>query len=109
MPYATSLQKERYSGPTPQKETRNARPVSRAATGYYFIQSGVFARRANADRVKAELTLLGIDQVSVRQSRSSSSTQHRALIGPFHSYSIAAAKGASLEAQGYLSIVFSKK
>ena len=74
----------------------------------FFIQAGAFNKRSNADQAKAELTLLGIDQIEIQASRSTGVSMYRTLIGPLHSYSLAAKKVSFLESQGYPSIVLKK-
>ncbi len=53
-------------------------------SGHYFIQAGSFRTHADADRLKAQLALLGV-QARIEQAKVKGSVWHRVRMGPFAS------------------------
>ena len=66
----------------PTQETAVAARPDRATAGYY-LQVGSFRNGAQAERVKAELALLGMQTSIHKVTLNSKDTYHRVRIGPF--------------------------
>ncbi|MGB5306212.1 MAG: SPOR domain-containing protein, partial [Gammaproteobacteria bacterium] len=52
--------------------------------GTYFLQVGSFSSSEQADRFKAELTLLGLDTSIQKVTINNADTYHRVRVGPYH-------------------------
>lgn len=57
-------------------------PVAAAATTMFFLQAGSFRKQADADKVRAQIILLG-QAVNVESGTVKDETWYRVLVGPF--------------------------
>lgn len=71
-----------------QKVTVDSKPVqAREQESYnYALQAGSFKSEQDANQLRAEITLLGLD-ASIEQRNSNATTWHRVIVGPFTSRS----------------------
>lgn len=58
-------------------------PASASANERWFLQAGSFADAANAERLRAQLLLLGLESIVVTRRDAGGATGHRVRIGPF--------------------------
>lgn len=63
--------------PTPEK------PVVTQPKQQYFLQAGSFRQRAEADRVRAQIILMGLDVRTEDAKLANGETWHRVQVGPF--------------------------
>ena len=66
-----------FAPPPPPVATTKAAPVTR-----FFLQAGSFPKQADADRVRAQIILLG-QAVTVESGTVKDATWYRVLVGPF--------------------------
>jgi cell division protein FtsN len=57
-----------------------------SSSGNYFLQSGSFASMDQADRLKAQLALLGLNASVQKVTLNKTTTIHRVRVGPFRDY-----------------------
>ncbi len=89
---------------TREREQRpNAAPP--APSGDYLIQLGAFSRLENADRHKAKLLLMGVENVQIETVKTAKGVHYRVNVGPFQSYSSADHEQERLRREGYTSIL----
>lgn len=77
-----------------------AEPPAAQHAGTYVVQAGSFRRPADADRVKAELALLGISSSVQTGTLPNGQTAYRVRIGPYTSRQAAEQAHALLERHG---------
>jgi cell division protein FtsN len=70
-----------------------------SSSGNYFLQSGSFASEVQADRLKAQLALLGLG-ASVQKVTINKNTIHRVRVGPFRDYTALNAARALMRQHG---------
>lgn len=76
------------------------------ATYAYFIQVGTYSRREGADKVKAEMLLMGYEKVNiVKAGRAKSKLLYRIDVGPFFALSAAEASNKGIIKSGYKSLL----
>jgi cell division protein FtsN len=103
------LQNEKYTGIKESSSKSISKSTKQAnVTNKYFIQVGSFSDHSNADQVKAELTLMDVEQVIIERSGTSDLLLYQVSIGPFSSYSLAISKALFLKQQGYASIILKR-
>lgn len=68
-----------------QAETRPPERSKQAGSAVYHLQIGAFKRAADADRLKAQLTLLGLDVKVSRARLANNDTRYRVRSGPYRS------------------------
>ncbi|MBT3309937.1 MAG: SPOR domain-containing protein [Gammaproteobacteria bacterium] len=94
---------------TPQKKPLAARakntPSSTSPTGNYLIQMGAFRKRSSADQHKAELTLMGVENVAINTVKTAKGSLFRVNVGPFQSFSSAEHQQSRLKKAGYKSFL----
>lgn len=88
-------------------ERREKRPntAPSAPSGDYLIQLGAFSRLENADRHKAKLLLMGVENVQIETVKTAKGVRYRVNVGPFQSYSSADHEQERLRREGYTSIL----
>ena len=59
-------------------------PNASAASPLYYLQAGAFQRAADADNLKAQLALLGVETVIQTSEVPGKGILHRVRVGPFH-------------------------
>ncbi len=59
------------------------KPVTAQPTLQYFLQAGSFRQRAEADRVRAQIILMGLDVRTEAAKLANGETWHRVQVGPF--------------------------
>jgi cell division septation protein DedD len=74
-----------HSENTSSSSTSNTQAVADLPPGSYIIQAGAFSKFAEADRLKAQLSLLGISAQIQTVKLDNGQTWHRVRIGPFAS------------------------
>jgi cell division protein FtsN len=62
-----------------------ATPATPAATPQYFLQAGAFQSASEADNLKAQLALLGVEATIQTDELAGKGVFHRVRIGPFRS------------------------
>ena len=67
--------------PTPPTEP--AKPAATAPATQYFLQAGSFRQRAEADRVRAQIILMGLDARLEDAKLANGDVWHRVQVGPF--------------------------
>ena len=67
--------------PPPAKPAKPPAPA--AATTQYYLQAGSFRQRAEADRVRAQIILMGLDARLEDARLANGETWHRVQVGPF--------------------------
>lgn len=60
-------------------------PKASAASPLYYLQAGAFQHAADADNLKAQLALLGVETVIQTSEVPGKGVLHRVRVGPFHS------------------------
>ncbi len=88
-PIASSPQTQATDEPTPSTaSTSQSQPATAASDGArYLLQAGSFRQQQDADALRANLALLGIDARIERVELPGGETWHRVRIGPFASLS----------------------
>ncbi len=95
----------------PKSREQNERPVSvakaakSAPTGNYLIQMGAFSKLDSAERHKAELILMGVENVQINTIQSAKGSLYRVNVGPFQSFSSAEHQQSKLKKAGYNSFL----
>lgn len=69
----------------PQSQPQPAVKPAAPSGGNYFLQSGTFNTMGQAERLKAQLALLGLG-ASVQKATINKNTIHRVRVGPFRDY-----------------------
>ena len=69
----------------PQNQPQPAVKPAASSGGNYFLQSGTFNTMDQAERLKAQLTLLGLG-ASVQKLTINKNTIHRVRVGPYRDY-----------------------
>ncbi len=72
--------------PPPPKPVPEAQPKPESkptATTQYFLQAGSFRQRSEADRVRAQIILMGLDVRLEDAKLANGETWHRVQVGPF--------------------------
>lgn len=93
---------------TPKKEPERAqKQIAKrvSPTGNYVIQMGAFGSRKSADQHKAELILMGVEQVTIDTAKSAKGVLYKVNVGPFQSFSSAEHQQAMLKQAGYSSFL----
>lgn len=112
--FFSMLPQEEYSGveerpPELQQQKRKTeekrKGVASAAKGKYLIQLGAFRKQDAADRHKAELLLMGVEQVQIERVETAKGALYRVSVGPFHSFSNAEQQQEVLNKAGYNSFL----
>jgi cell division protein FtsN len=100
------------TAPQPRSSEKSERPVSVAKTaikstptGNYLIQMGAFSRLDSAEQHKAELILMGVENVEIHTIQSAKGALYRVNVGPFQSFSSAEHQQAQLKKAGYNSFL----
>lgn len=88
------------SAPNLTPSTSQSPAATSANTALYQIQIGAFKNPHDADRLNAELTLMGYD-VSVTTFQRGSETWYRVRLGPYPSLQVAQTVQKQLQAQNY--------
>ncbi len=78
-----------------------SRSVSPRPSGNYLIQLGAFRRPEMADKHKAKLILMGVENVEVEVVNSAKGPLYRVNVGPFQSFSSADNEQERLRREGY--------
>jgi len=71
---------------------------------YYYIQIEIFNKIAEADELKAKLTLQGYETIIEAHTTKSGKDKYKVLIGPYLSQSIATVNKIELERTGFKNI-----
>jgi cell division protein FtsN len=74
---------------TPSTEQPQSQPAAKpavASSGIYFLQSGSFNTMDQAERLKAQLALLGLEASIQKLTLNKQNTIHRVRVGPFRDY-----------------------
>lgn len=90
---------------TTKGEEKRSHSVSPGPSGDYLIQLGAFSRLENADRHKAKLLLMGVENVRIETVKTTKGVRYRVNVGPFQSYSSADHEQERLRREGYTSIL----
>lgn len=93
------------SGQTPPPAPTVAKP---AATTQYFLQAGSFRRQADADRVRAQIILLG-QAVQVESGTVKDDTWYRVLVGPFSNREQLTAAQKMLAGSGFNNLLLQQR
>jgi hypothetical protein len=72
---------------SPQSQPQPAVKPPASSGGNYFLQSGTFNTMDQAERLKAQLALLGLG-ASIQKVTINKNTIHRVRVGPFRDYSV---------------------
>lgn len=83
--------------------SKSAPPPS--PTGNYLIQMGAFRSQTSAEQHKAELILMGIENVTINTVKSAKGALYRVNVGPFQSFSSAEHQQGRLKRAGYQSFL----
>ena len=83
----------------PQSQPQPAVKPSASSGGNYFLQSGTFNTMDQAERLKAQLALLGLG-ASVQKVTINRNTIHRVRVGPFRDYTTLNAARAKMRQHG---------
>ncbi|MGV6825794.1 MAG: SPOR domain-containing protein [bacterium] len=95
--------------PAPAVEPATAeQPAPKTVSAAYLLQVGSFRNPADADRVKAQLTLLGYKTSVTRVKTPNGNTTNRVRVGPIQAGSLKSQRKA-LAAQGFDSLVIRVK
>jgi len=70
----------------PQSQPQPAVKPAASSGGNYFIQSGSFSTMDQAERLKAQLALLGLNASVQKLTLNKQNTIHRVRVGPFRDY-----------------------
>ena len=73
----------RPAPPPPPPAPATAPPEKAAPTTQYFLQAGSFRQRAEADRVRAQIILMGLDARLENAKLANGEVWHRVQVGPF--------------------------
>ena len=69
--------------PKPAPETQPKPESKPTATTQYFLQAGSFRQRSEADRVRAQIILMGLDARLEDAKLANGDVWHRVQVGPF--------------------------
>lgn len=69
--------------PPPAPKTEPEKPAAAQPSQQYFLQAGSFRQRADADRVRAQIILMGLDVRTEDAKLANGETWHRVQVGPF--------------------------
>ena len=84
---------------SPQSQPQPAVKPAASSGGNYFLQSGTFNTMDQAERLKAQLALLGLG-ASVQKVTINRNTIHRVRVGPFRDYTALNAARAKMRQHG---------
>jgi cell division protein FtsN len=84
---------------SPQSQPQPAVKPAASSGGNYFLQSGTFNTMDQAERLKAQLALLGLG-ASVQKVTINKNTIHRVRVGPFRDYTALNAARALMRQHG---------
>lgn len=73
----------RPAPPPPPPAPATPSPDKAAPTTQYFLQAGSFRQRAEADRVRAQIILMGLDARLENAKLANGEVWHRVQVGPF--------------------------
>ncbi|TLX54097.1 SPOR domain-containing protein [Stutzerimonas nosocomialis] len=82
--------------------------VAKAPVTQYFLQAGSFRKKEDADRVRAQIILLGND-VRVEAGTVNNETWHRVLVGPYGTREQLAQAQKTLAASGYKNLLLQQR
>lgn len=82
--------------------------VAKAPTSQFFLQAGSFRKQADADRVRAQIILLGHD-VRVEAGTVRAETWYRVLVGPYASRELLGQAQKNLAANGYNNLLLQQR
>lgn len=89
--------------PPPPVATTKAAPVTK-----FFLQAGSFPKQADADRVRAQIILLG-QSVNVESGTVKDATWYRVLVGPFSNREQLTAAQKQLAAAGFSNLLLQQR
>ncbi|KAF1027324.1 MAG: Cell division protein FtsN [Pseudomonas sp.] len=89
--------------PPPPVATTKAAPVTK-----FFLQAGSFPKQADADRVRAQIILLG-QAVNVESGTVKDATWYRVLVGPFSNREQLTAAQKQLAAAGFSNLLLQQR
>ena len=107
--FFSMLPNEEYTGVEEKREVtvekksteEYSQSVSPRPSGNYLIQLGAFRRPEMADKHKAKLILLGVENVQVEVVKTAKGLLYRVNVGPFQSFSSADHEQERLRREGY--------
>ncbi|MBA1273779.1 SPOR domain-containing protein [Stutzerimonas azotifigens] len=82
--------------------------VAKAPVTQYFLQAGSFRKKEDADRVRAQIILLGND-VRVEAGTVNNETWHRVLVGPYGNREQLSQAQKTLAASGYKNLLLQQR
>jgi len=98
-PAASTPAKPAAASVSPQSQPPPAVKPASSSGGNYFLQSGTFKTMDQAERLKAQLALLGLG-ASVQKVTINKNTIHRVRVGPFRDYTALNAARAKMRQHG---------
>jgi hypothetical protein len=98
-PAASTPAKPAAASASPQSQPQPAVRPAASSGGNYFLQSGTFNTKDQAERLKAQLALLGLG-ASVQKVTINKNTIHRVRVGPFRDYTTLNAARAQMRQHG---------
>lgn len=87
--------------PEPRPETRD----SNQASTQYFLQAGSFRQRSEADRVRAQIILMGLDARLEDVKLANGEVWHRVQVGPFADQSRLTQAEQTLSGNGFTNLL----
>ena len=92
--------------PPPPAEPPTSKPAQAAApTTQYFLQAGSFRQRSEADRVRAQIILMGLDARLEDAKLANGEVWHRVQVGPFPDQSRLAQAERTLSGNGFSNLL----
>lgn len=92
--------------PPPPAEPPTSKPEQAAApTTQYFLQAGSFRQRSEADRVRAQIILMGLDARLEDAKLANGEVWHRVQVGPFTDQSRLAQAERTLSGNGFSNLL----